>query len=309
MLSILDPREKNINDCVEYFCEHKDIKLGECARMFGIHRETLRKHLKAIDEWENRNCYRFNDSFFETIDTEKKAYWLGFLTADGCIKSNSNCMSISLSAKDIDHLRLFKNDIESEHPIKIEHNLSFDGKVTECCALRISNKRLYQSLERLGFTPDKTCHEHPVELPEELHPHYIRGMFDGDGWFSYNVLTVVKAGKRYPQLNSEFGIGMGKEILDYIKSCLETEANVRPYPVKPYKSIFRYRATSHGEARKICHYLYDNAETYLQRKYNNFQEFCRLASMSPRERLDYKSGIKLEGRKDRDVSLPEPKAS
>lgn len=309
MLSMLDPREKKINDCVEYFCTHKDIKLVECAKMFGIYYGTLRDHLRAIGERENRNHYKSNESFFEKIDTEKKAYWLGFLTADGCIKTKSNCVSIALAVKDVEHLYRFKKDVESEHPIKIEQHVTFDGAVKESCALRISSRKLHHDLENLGFTPNKSCHEQPVDLPENLRPHYIRGMFDGDGWFSCNVISVVKAGKRYPQLDSEFGIGMGSEMLAYIKHCLEVDAGVRPYSVKPYKSIFRYRVTSHKEVLKVYHYLYDNAETYLPRKYDNFQEFCRLVSMSPRERLDYKSGIKLEGRKDRNVSLSEPKAS
>lgn len=33
--------------------------------------------------------YIQNDSYFEKIDNENKAYWLGFLYADGCVSEKS----------------------------------------------------------------------------------------------------------------------------------------------------------------------------------------------------------------------------
>ena len=44
---------------------------------------------------------------FETIDTEEKAYWLGFMYADGYIGASRYSVGINLSLKDIDHLKKF----------------------------------------------------------------------------------------------------------------------------------------------------------------------------------------------------------
>jgi hypothetical protein len=35
--------------------------------------------------YKNKEC---NIDYFEIIDTEDKAYWLGFIYADGCITKN-----------------------------------------------------------------------------------------------------------------------------------------------------------------------------------------------------------------------------
>ena len=38
--------------------------------------------IKKNDFYQKKNC---NENFFDIIDTEEKAYWLGFIYADGCI--------------------------------------------------------------------------------------------------------------------------------------------------------------------------------------------------------------------------------
>ena len=43
--------------------------------------------------------YKYNENFFEKIDSPRKAYWLGFLCADGCIldQRKSKILKITLS--------------------------------------------------------------------------------------------------------------------------------------------------------------------------------------------------------------------
>jgi hypothetical protein len=55
--------------------------------------------------------------FFDKINTEEKAYWLGFIAADGCV-TDKGCLQILLSRKDRDHLELFKKHINGEHPVR-----------------------------------------------------------------------------------------------------------------------------------------------------------------------------------------------
>lgn len=51
------------------------------------------------------------DDVFEKIDTEEKAYWLGFLFADGYVGTNDNSVGLGLAIKDIEHVKKFKKFI------------------------------------------------------------------------------------------------------------------------------------------------------------------------------------------------------
>ena len=48
---------------------------------------------------------------FEIIDTEEKAYWLGFLYADGSVSSTDNRIELGLAEKDLNHIEKFKEFI------------------------------------------------------------------------------------------------------------------------------------------------------------------------------------------------------
>ena len=48
----------------------------------------------------------FDNTIFEKIDSEEKAYWLGFLEADGCLHSGKGDYRIELGLKEEDYSTL-----------------------------------------------------------------------------------------------------------------------------------------------------------------------------------------------------------
>ena len=54
---------------------------------------------------------------FETIDTEEKAYWLGFLYADGSVGSTDNRIELGLAEKDLRHIEKFRDFIGIKNKI------------------------------------------------------------------------------------------------------------------------------------------------------------------------------------------------
>lgn len=273
MLSLNHPKYKDILKAVEYFNENK-ISITRCASLFNIHRETLAKYLKEFDMHEDRRSYNVNENYFERIDSEEKAYWLGFITADGCLKQNKNQLDIGLSINDHSHLEKFKHSIDSEHPIKTERTVLENNKEYLSSNIGIQNKKLYNDLINLGVTPNKTIHEIPANITEEFISHYIRGIFDGDGWLSWNNNCA------------ELGFGMGYDILNYIRNKAELYACVKYYDIKPFKRIFRYRITSKIEIKKMLEYIYSNANIYLERKHKKYLSFCRPESKSQKAQED-----------------------
>ena len=65
------------------------ISLTKMGEREGVDRRTLSKHFKelGIEIVNKQNRPKFDINIFDNIDTEEKAYWLGFIFADGYINS------------------------------------------------------------------------------------------------------------------------------------------------------------------------------------------------------------------------------
>jgi hypothetical protein len=138
--------------------------------------------------------YYYNENYFTQIDTEEKAYWLGFLYADGYIepiyrKQKIKAMRavIGLQEADRNHLEKFLIHIESNAPITqnitiLNHKNYYSNRV------RINNTKMCKDLIKLGCVNNKSLIlKFPNDdiIPKHLIRHFIRGYFDGDGCVYY----------------------------------------------------------------------------------------------------------------------------
>jgi len=118
--------------------------------------------------------YPINNAFFDIIDSEIQAYWLGFLFGDGY--QNGYELVVNLAVKDYNHLFSLKRALDSKHPIKI-----IDGSIA---SIRIGSKHLCKALTKLGCVQAKSkTLKWPKTLKPHLQRHFIRGVFDADGCF------------------------------------------------------------------------------------------------------------------------------
>ena len=90
------------------------ISLSKLAKEYHTSIQTLSRKLKArgIEIINHQNETKFNEHIFDVIDTEEKAYWLGFIFADGYISSRDNGFELSLKGSDIEHLHKFNKFME-----------------------------------------------------------------------------------------------------------------------------------------------------------------------------------------------------
>lgn len=88
-----------------YLEENKS--LTQISKELQLDRGTLSNNFKkdGIEIINKQNIAKFNENYFDVIDTSEKAYWLGFLYADGAVSSGSkNTVELSLKASDVKHL-------------------------------------------------------------------------------------------------------------------------------------------------------------------------------------------------------------
>jgi len=226
--------------------------------------------------------YSLDENYFDVIDTEHKAYWLGFLYADGSLSkttsssSGKNRLQLTLSVNDIEQLEKFKNDLNFTGPIH-KSTLSNAYKMdTEVCYMHINSRPLCISLERHGFE----LKDNRVAIPnmsKDLIPHFIRGYFDGDGCISVFEYDAKRSnGKTYHRYCQEFSITSNEDILQEFKSIFEKECNVsKRVKFKVYNRTSKAVSLRYGGKQDVIslyHYMYDNATIYMARKYNNFQQ-------------------------------------
>jgi hypothetical protein len=125
----------------------------------------------------------FDENYFETIDAEEKAYFLGFISADGCvIERNGNCrvLSIHINKQDIDILEKFKKEINYEGEISMGKSRS------RMCTIFCTSMKMFNDLSKYNVTPRKSRILKFPKLPENMIHHYMRGYFDGDGLCLYS---------------------------------------------------------------------------------------------------------------------------
>jgi hypothetical protein len=139
--------------------------------------------MRSVSTGKFTRMYKLNETVFDTIDTSEKAYWLGFLAADGCVYVNSHTKSkgirLLLSDKDSHHLEKFRGFIGDEKAISDIQNNNHVG-----VAVNIYSSHMFNSLCAKGIKPAKSLSLGWINLRSDLMSHFIRGYNDGDGCFT-----------------------------------------------------------------------------------------------------------------------------
>lgn len=231
---------------------------------------------KTIDTIENKafnlglkkRKYSIDNRYFENIDTEDKAYWLGFLYADGCVRvlDGKANVTIGLNPKDRNHLEKFKDCLKSNAPIR--EYVHPRGLYTTS-SLTLNCTSMAYDLIKLGCVPNKTYKNIRIpDIKEDLKLSFIRGFVDGDGWIS------IKKNCRGASIGM---VSNYKFILEDIQEILSN---------KGIYSILRLESKGHftlnigrkDDQKKFIKLIYDNPNIYLDRKYKNCQEIMKWSS-------------------------------
>lgn len=243
------------------------LKLG---KMFNLSPDTLRENfhkygLYVRSNKENSRRFFADFNYFERIDTAEKAYWLGFIYADGYVSSaNGKRFGMSLSTKDIDHLEKLNRCLKSTYPINT-YTVNHGYKIgSEYCRLIISSDKLYDDLVNQGVYEHKTNIIQKPNIERQFYAPFILGLFDGDG-------SIFLNHSKYPFYSINF---MGTiDIIEFIQDYFIEEELVsslnKPYQKREGQSVYALRYGGNVIVEKIMTHLYQTVDTDLplKRKY------------------------------------------
>ena len=252
------------------------ISLTKMSKKYEIGRWTLTDRFKkfGIDIVNRQNELKFDNTVFDSIDSEEKAYWLGFIYADGYIafqkegeKSNYD-FELSLKGTDKEHLEKFNKFMKHKDKNHVKLGKTKCGEtICERCRWIISNKHLWETLNSYGCTPRKSL---TLQFPSKeifkdisLIKDFIRGYFDGDGSFSRSLHRTI--------VSPHIQILGTPEFLDKI----EEYSNIygRRGKDKRWKNNTEYIEFHLKESIEFINYIYNNCNIYLDRKYKLYQFF------------------------------------
>lgn len=271
--------------------------VSEIAKMYNCSVRTIYNWYEKYElsykrsnqsEIKRPKKYIYDDTYFSVIDTEHKAYWLGFIMADGCIvqkSKNKPCLTlvINLQESDYKHLEKFNNDLGGNLPVRhfiskpvTIHSWSKDVQLSErqCCKIEVNSKWLCQDLMVHGVSQRKTLNERiPLIEDSRLIRHFIRGFFDGDGCFS-----AIKPSNREREY-AKIMIASGEIIIDFIINNVYQETGFLMSHDKYHKLDRCYIQNEEGFL-KFVKYIYENATIFLDRKKELIDSYMKRYSLT-----------------------------
>lgn len=172
--------EQQINEIINRYYSDK---ASDLAKEYHVSESRIAQiWMKNNKRGKDRRIYHLNnEDYFNVIDTGNKAYFVGFIAADGCLYNNENDLSqqkrirISIHHKDKKILDIFNREIDTDKPIILYKTYA---------NVEISSSTMFNDLLKIGLAPRKTYGNTIADIPPHLFNHFLRGYFDGDGSIS-----------------------------------------------------------------------------------------------------------------------------
>lgn len=234
----------------------------EIADTLGFTERQIRGRINNMGLTKLR---KINDHYFDVIDTPLKAYFLGFIYADGWISYNEETRNyeFGMELKKQDEYILEKLNEElggvsiiSHKPAKHKVIKNVPCVSGEISSLRVYSKNLVLGLEHNNVLRNKTQFSTIPHVENPLFWDFLRGYIDGDGCYHINK-------RGYLQIHITC---CHKEPLEYIQNRL-SEYDIKSHIYSENDKKQRLVFTSQNDSEKLIKRLYYNPNVFcLNRK-------------------------------------------
>ena len=245
-------------------------KYGSWSKVAKIKEVNINTLYSYVEKYEIKTykSHTLNEKYFDIIDTDLKAYFLGFLSADGNINNSrkSLILNISIQYKDKYILEKFLQELEADYEIKVYH----EGYAS----LFIGNNYLCKTLSKYNVVPKKSSIYEPKNIPKEFIPAFIKGFFDGDGCIS--GVRVDDEGK-YDINKYKCRITGNKNSMrtfkEYLKD-LNIDSNFRKLKDGKSYEIYEVAIFKNDDIYKFAK-IYKSVDFGIKRKLKRFDNFIK----------------------------------
>lgn len=245
---------------------------------YGVTRYSVTKYLEEQNikttKGNHHRKYIHQFDYFEIIDTEEKAYWLGFMFADGYIVDYSNRygedkFGITLHSDDIETLEKFRESIKSTNPIT---DVSSNGRSLR--RIIMSSQKTVDDLISHGCVKQKSLIlKPPINVPDDLINHFIRGFFDGDGSIFWNK-SEFEHHNSWNTPSYSVSITSTKEMIDWIIDQVGF-GNLKKEERR--EKTWYYKQNGNKKVKAFCEYIYKDATIFMERKYKLYQDLVKIS--------------------------------
>jgi hypothetical protein len=244
---------KQLRDLYPKSSKEKLLKIFSFSTWMGIKAAAFRYKIKRIRTPGDNRHLKHDENLF-TSWTEKSAYILGYLEADGCAvyPPVGGCM-----------VRFACSNKDKSYLLKLREVIGSNSTVGTCRAL-LKGKEYFSSnfsVISRKWRPFLESHlriDKIPEMPEEMLHHYIRGYFDGDG-----SIFFQNQSKNY-RSNIVFGsLKFAEEFASLLRPVVESKLTIYK---KTNSEFCWYINLSKNPTIRLGHYIYNCSNYSLDRK-------------------------------------------
>ena len=257
-------------EIIKYYLS-QPMTMKQVEDKYELSHPTITKILKDVPKYTKAklNNPNMKEHFFQEINEEAKAYFLGLLISDGNVfKDNTGrqaSISITLDLKDEYMLEKFKEVLQANTSV------GHDGR--GCGQIAVRSNIMAEDLAKYGVIPRKSYNTYLPLISKEMMPHLIRGIFDGDGSIMAKPNHSNDGHNRFLHSISFCGTHqLMEDISNYILENLGIKTAVYDYKDR---NLSELKIQNIDNIAKFGYWIYRNSTIFLNRKKDIFNDFLK----------------------------------
>ena len=257
-----------------------DEPLNKIAKRYHISQKNLSNYISQRAEILGLNDnivynlkYKVNENAFSVINTEEKAYWLGFIMADGY--NSGDHLQVTISQNDYNHLKKLRSFLKAD-------NMIYHRPKDHTVNLTVSSQKICLDLAAVGCVKGKTyCQGFPCY--SSMHPrlwrHFVRGYIDGDGCLTQVIYQDVTSVNSIARKMEKIGIAIKmKKTAEAMQKAIKVMTGGVAFPSLYHdtnggKDQYELYVEGQTAVRTFLDCMYKEATVYLDRKYKRYLQY------------------------------------